>query len=118
MIADMISNKNLHPELTELFITGRKFIISLVFMAQSYFQVLKNVRLNTTHFFIIKIPYRQELQQIAIIHKSNIEFDKFKRLYRNYAAQSYSFLVIDGTLPSGNHYVFERIIMERNHDHR
>ena len=102
MIADMISNKNLHPELTELFFTGRKFIISLVFMMQPYFQVLKNVRLNTTHFFITKIPYRQELQQIAIIHKSNIDFDKFKRLYRNYAAQSFSSLVIDGALPSGN----------------
>ena len=55
MIADMINNKKLNSIVTELFIRGRKLNISLVFITQSYFKVPKNVRLNTTHFFITKI---------------------------------------------------------------
>ena len=55
MIADMINNKKLNSIVTELFIRGRKLNISLVFITQSYFKVPKDVRLNTTHFFIAKI---------------------------------------------------------------
>ena len=55
MIADMINNKKLNSIVTELSIRGRKLNISLVFITQSYFKVPKDVRLNTTHFFIIKI---------------------------------------------------------------
>ena len=55
MIADMINNKKLNSIVIELFIRGRKLNISLVFITQSYFKVSKDVRLNTTHFFIIKI---------------------------------------------------------------
>ena len=55
MISDMIRNKKLDSIVTELFIRGRKLIISLVFITQSYFKVPKDVRLNTTHFFITKI---------------------------------------------------------------
>ena len=55
MIADMIHNKKLNSIVTELFIRGRKLNISLVFITQSYFKVPKDVRLNTTHFFIAKI---------------------------------------------------------------
>ena len=62
MIADMIQNKKLNSIVTELFIRGRKLIISLVFITQSYFKVPKDVRLNTTHYFISKIPSKKELQ--------------------------------------------------------
>ena len=55
MIADMINNKKQNSIATELFITGRKLNISLVFITQSYFNVSKDVRPNTTLFFIIKI---------------------------------------------------------------
>ena len=55
MIADMIQNKKLNSIVTELFIRGRKSNISLVFITQSYIRVPKDVRLNTTHFFIKKI---------------------------------------------------------------
>ena len=55
MIADMINNKKLNSIVTELFIRGRKLNISLVFITQSYFKIPKDVRLNTTHFFIAKI---------------------------------------------------------------
>ena len=56
MIADMISNNKLNPIVTELFIRGRKFNISIFFITQSYFKVPKDVQLNSTHFFIMKIP--------------------------------------------------------------
>ena len=55
MIADMISNKKRNPIVTELFIKGRKLNISLVFITQSYFSVPKDIRLNFTRYFIIKI---------------------------------------------------------------
>ena len=65
MIADMLSNKKLNPIVTKLFIRGRKLDISRVFITQSYFAVLENIRLNSTRYFIMKIPNKQELQQIA-----------------------------------------------------
>ena len=68
MITDMINNKKLNPVVTELFIRGRKLNISIVFNTQSYFKVPKDVRLNSTHFFIMKIPNKRELQQIASNH--------------------------------------------------
>ena len=59
MIADMIYNKMLNPVVTELFIRGRKLNISIVFITQFYFKVPKDVRLNSTHFFILKIPNKR-----------------------------------------------------------
>ena len=56
MIANMINNKKLNSIVTELFIRGRKLNISLVLIAQSYFEIPKNIRLNTTHFFYHKTP--------------------------------------------------------------
>ena len=73
MIAGMINNKKLNSIVTELFIIGRKLNISLVFITQSYFKVPKDARLNTTHFFIMKIPNNRELMQIAINHSSYID---------------------------------------------
>ena len=61
MIANMLSNKKLNPIVSELFIRGRKLNISLVFITQSYFSVPKDIRLNSTHYFIMKIPNKQEL---------------------------------------------------------
>ena len=59
LIAGMINNKNLNSVVTDLFIRGRKLSISLVFIIKSYFKVSKNVRLNSTHFFIMKIPNKK-----------------------------------------------------------
>ena len=59
MIADIVNNKKLNPVVTELFIRSRKLNISIVFITQSYFKVPKEVRLNTTHFFIMKIPNKK-----------------------------------------------------------
>ena len=68
MIADILSNKKLNPIVTELFIIGRKLNVSLVFITQSYFAVPKNVRLNSTQYFFMKIPNKREIQQIAFNH--------------------------------------------------
>ena len=102
MIADMIHNKKLNSIVTELFIRGRKLNISLVFITQSYFKVPKDVRLNTSHFFIAKIPNKRELQQTAINHSSDINSKDFANIYRKCMAEPYSFLVNDTTLPSNN----------------
>ena len=67
-MAHMISNKKLNPIVTELFIRGRKLNILLVFVTQSYFKVPKDIKLNSTHYFITKILNKRELQQIAINH--------------------------------------------------
>ena len=108
MIADMIHNKKLNSIVTELFIRGRKLNISLVFITQSYFKVLKDVRLNTSHFFIAKIPNKRELQQIAINHSSDINTKDFANIYRKCTAEPYSFLVIDTMLASNNPLMFRK----------
>ena len=61
MIADMLSNKKLNPIVTELLIRGRKLSIFLAFIIQSYFADRKNIRLNSAHYFIMKIPTKREL---------------------------------------------------------
>ena len=102
MIADMINNKKLNSIVTELFIRSRKLNKSLVFISQSYFKVPKDVRNNSTHFFIMKIPNKRELQQIAINHSSDINSGDFIEIYRKCTDKPYSFLVIDTILPSNN----------------
>ena len=91
MIADMIHNKKLNSIVTELFIRGRKLNISLVFITQSYFKVPKDVRLNTTHFFIAKIPSKRELQQIGTNQSSDISPKVFINIYRECTFEPYSF---------------------------
>ena len=91
MIADMLSNKKLNPIVAELFIRGRKLNIYLVFITKSYFDVLKNTRLNSIHYFIIKIPNKKEFQQNAFNHLSDIGFQDFMYLYKKCTAKPYSF---------------------------
>ena len=112
MIADMLSNKKLNPVVTELFIREIKLNISLVFITQSYFAVPKNIRLNSTHYFVVKIPKKRELQQIAFNHSSDIDFQDFMNLYKKCTAKPYSFLVIDTTLASDNSLRFRKNFLE------
>ena len=100
MIADMINNNKLNPIVTELFIRGRKLNISIVFITESYFKFPKDVRLNSTHFFIMKIPNKGELQQTALNYSSDIDLKDFMNIYKKYTKEPYSFLVNDTTLPS------------------
>ena len=119
MVADMIHNKNLNSIVTKLFIRGRKLSISLVFITQSYFKVPKDVRLNTSHFFIAKLPNKRELQQIAINHSSDINTKDLANIYRKCTAEPLSFLVNDTTLASNNPLRYRKNffnIYNKNHD--
>ena len=78
MIANIISNKKLNQIVAELFVRGRKLNISTVLFIQSYFAVPKDVRLNCTHIFIMKIQNRRKLQQITFNHSSDIDFESLK----------------------------------------
>ena len=119
MTADIIKNKKLNSIVTGWSIGGRKINVSLVFITQSYFNVSKDVRLNTTHCFISKIPNKRELQQIAINHPSNISTKDLINIYRKCTAEPYSFLVNDTTLASDNPLRFRKNlfnIYNKNHD--
>ena len=80
MIADMLSNKNLKPIVTEVIVIGRKLKISLAFIMQSYFAVSKKIRLYLTHQLIMKIQNKRELQQIAFTQSSKNDFIFWKKL--------------------------------------
>ena len=112
VIADMINNKKLNSIVTELFIRGRKLNVSRVFITQSYCKVPKDVRLNSTHFFIMKIPNKRELQPIALNHSSDIDSKDFIKIYKNCTAEQYSFLVNDTTLRSDDPLRFRKNLMK------
>ena len=112
MIADMIKNKKLNSIVTEFFIRGKKLDISLVFITQSYFKVPKDVRLNTTCFFITNILNKRELQQTAINHSSDISTEDFVNIYGRCTAEPYSFFVNDTILASDNPLRFRKNLFE------
>ena len=103
MIADMLSNKKLRV---------RKLNISLVFITQSYFVVPKNIRLNSTHYFVIKVPSKRGLQQIWFNHFSDIDLQDFMNLYRKSTAEPISFSVIDTTVATDNPLRFRNNLVE------
>ena len=77
MIADIMTNKKFQAIIKELFIRCKKMNISLAFISKSYFSVPKEVRLNSTHYLIMRIHTRRELQQIAINHSADIDYKTF-----------------------------------------
>ena len=93
MIADMINNKKLNPVVTELFIRGRKLNISIVFITQSNFKVPEYVRLNSTHFFITRIPNKRGVQQIALNHSSDNDFSNFIKIYKKMHCRTILFFI-------------------------
>ena len=99
-----MTNKKFQSIIKELFIRCRKINISLVFITQSYFSVPKDVRLNSTHYFIMKINNKRELQN----HSADIDYKGFIKIYRECAKEPYNFLTIDTTLPSANTLRFRK----------
>ena len=65
MIADIEYNKNFKRIIKELFYIARKINVSIVFITQSYLRALKDARLNSTHYIIMKINNKKELKRIA-----------------------------------------------------
>ena len=114
MIADIMTNKNFQSIIKELFIRCRKRNFSLVFITQSYFSVPKDVRINSTHYLIMKINNRKESQNIAINHSADIDYKDFLMIYREYTRKPYSFLTIDTTLPASNPLRFRKILLLSN----
>ena len=112
MIADIINDKKINSVVTELFIRGRKLNISIVFITQSNFKMRKDVRLNSNHFFIMKVPNKRELQQIALNDSSDIDFKDFIKIYKKCTVEPYSFLVNDATLASDNPLRFRKSILK------
>ena len=73
-----------------------------MFIPQSYVFVPKDVRLNSTHYLIMKINNRKELQHIAINHSADNGYNVFVRIYRECSRKPYSFLKTDTTLPGSD----------------
>ena len=90
-------NKKFQAIIKELFISCRKLNVLLVFITQSYFSVPKNIRLNSTHYLIIKINNRIELKNIATDHSADIDYQDFKKIYRECTKEPYNFLTVDTT---------------------
>ena len=112
-IADMLSNKKVNLIVSELFSRRRKLIISLVFITQPYLTVSKNIKLNLTHYFVMKIPNKRELQQITFNYLSDIDFQEYMNLYKKCTPKPYLFLAIDTTLASDNSSRFRKNLLER-----
>ena len=86
-----MTNKKFQAIIKELFIRCRKLNISLVFITQSYSSVSKEVRPNSTHYLIMKIHNKRELQNIAFNYSADIDYKDFLKIYRNYTKEPYSF---------------------------
>ena len=112
MIADKMTNKKFQSIIKELFIRCRKINISLVFITQSYFSVPKDVRLNSTHYFITKVNNKRELQNITINNSADIDYKDFIKIYRECTKEPYNFLTIDATLPSTNTLRFRKNLFD------
>ena len=96
MIADIMTNKKFQSIIKELFIKCRKPNITLVCITQSYFSVPKDARLFDyalfdTHYLIMKISNKRELQNIAFNHSADIDYQDFTKIYRICTKQPYSF---------------------------
>ena len=109
MIADFMSNKKFRAIMKHLFVRCRKLNISLEFITQSYYPVPKDVRLNSTHFLIMKISSKQDLQSITINSSKDIDYNDFVKIYRKCTREPYSFLTTDTTLPACDPLKFREI---------
>ena len=107
-----MTNKKFKSVIKELFIRCKKLNISLVFITQSYFSVPKDVRLNSTHYLIMKINNKRELQNIADTHSTNIDYQDFIKIYRECTKQPYNFLTIDTTSPDSDPLRFRKNLFD------
>ena len=101
MIADIEYNKNFKRIIKELFYRACKINVSIVFITQSYFRVLKDARLNSTHYILMKIGIKKELKRIAEEKSGHLEYKDFLKIYNYCTREPYSFMLID-TRPAAN----------------
>ena len=82
------------------------------FITESYFSIPKDVRLNATHYFIMKINNKREFQNIAINHSADIDYQDFKKIYRECTKEPFNFLTIDNTLPASDPLSFGKNLFD------
>ena len=95
MIADIEYNKNFKQIIKELFYRARKINVSIVFITQSYFRALKDARLNSTHYTLMKIGNKKELKRIAEEKSGHLDHKDFLKMYNYCREDPYSFMTID-----------------------
>ena len=95
MIADIEYNKNFKQIIKELFYRARKISVSIVFIRQSYFRALKDARLNSTHYIIMKVNNKKELKRIPEEKSGHLDYKDFLKMYSYCTEEPYSFMTID-----------------------
>ena len=112
MIADILTNKKSQGIIKELFIRSRNLNISLIFITQSYSSLPKDVRLNSTHYLIMRINNKRELQNVTINHSADIDYQGLMKIYRECKKEPYKFLTIDTTLPASDPFRFRKNLFD------
>ena len=92
MIFDIEYNKDFKKIIKELFCRGRKINISLAFITQSYIRALKDIRLNITHYILMKICNKRELKRIAEENSGHLDYKDFLKIYNYCTKEPYSFV--------------------------
>ena len=95
MIADIEYNKNFKRIIKELFYRARKINVSIVFITQSYFRALKDARLNSTPYILMKIGNKKELKRIAEKKLGHLDYKNLLEIYNYCTREPYSFMKID-----------------------
>ena len=108
MIADIMTNKKFQAIIKKLFNSSRKLNIALAFITESYFLVPKDVRLNSTYYLIMKINSKRELQNIAINHSADIDYNDSIKIYRECTRKTFNIFANDTTLPASNSRRFRK----------
>ena len=95
MIADIEYNKNFKRIIKQLFYRALKINVSIVFITQSYFRALKDARLNSTHYIIMKVNNKKELKRKAEEKSGHLDYKDFSKMYNYCTEEPYSFMAID-----------------------
>ena len=95
MIAGIEYNKKFKRIIKELFYRAHKIKVSIVFITQSYFRALKDARLNSTHYILMKIGNKKELKSIAEEKSGHLDYKDFLEMYNYCIKEPYSFMTID-----------------------
>ena len=95
MIADIEYNTDCKKIIKKLFFMRRKINVSIVFITQSYFRALKDARLNSTHYILMKIGSKKELKSIAEEKSGHLDYKDFLKKYNYCTKEPYSFMMID-----------------------
>ena len=109
MIVDIMTNKKFQAIIKESFIRCRKLKIKNLIKLKTK---TKNLRLNSTHYLIMKINNKKELQNIASNHSADIDYKDFVNIYRECTKEPYNFSTIDTTLPASNPLRFRKNLFE------